>query len=432
MKGRVWYSLYDKVFAKANLRDAFSQVKTNKGAPGVDKVTIKGYEAKLEDHLEVLQQKLKEKSYRPKPVRRKMIEKENGKMRPLGIPTVEDRVVQAAIRNILEPIFEEDFLPCSYGFRPNISAHMALDQVSKHLREGYEYVIDADLQSYFDTIPHDLLETQIRRRVTDGSVIQLIKQFLKAGVMEGDLYEETPLGAPQGGVLSPLISNIYLHQLDQRMTERGHRIVRFADDFVILCRSQKGAERVMKNVTRYLENDLGLTLHPTKTKVVDVKEESFTFLGFEFYKHIRRIDPKKEAKFKKRVKELPRRNQTVDLKTLIKDRLNPYIRGWANYFRHGHVKSKFKGWDAWIRRRLRMVQLRSWRHVKSLHRALRSKGWKEDELRGIRMFAWRSSKSPMVHVSLDNDYFKELHLVSLTSVYQDLISKRDTWEEPHA
>jgi group II intron reverse transcriptase/maturase len=350
MKGRVWYSLYDKVFAKENLRDAFSQVKKNRGAPGVDKVKIKGYEAELEDNLEVLQQKLKEKSYRPKPVRRKMIKKEeNGKMRPLGIPTVEDRVVQAALRNILEPIFEEDFLPCSYGFRPNISAHMALDKVSKHLREGYEYVIDADLQSYFDTIPHDRLETQIRKRVTDGSVIQLIKQFLKAGVMEGELYEDTPLGAPQGGVLSPLISNIYLHQLDQLMSERGHRIVRFADDFVILCRSQKGAERVMKSVTRYLEKDLDLTLHPTKTKVVDVQKESFTFLGFEFYKHIRRIDPKKEAKFKKKVKEITRRNQTVDIETLIKDRLNPYIRGWANYFRHGHVKGKFENWDAWIR-----------------------------------------------------------------------------------
>ncbi|MDY0404389.1 group II intron reverse transcriptase/maturase [Virgibacillus sp. 179-BFC.A HS] len=420
MKKRVWYSLYDKVCRKSNLLDAFYQVRANKGAPGVDNVTIEDYEWMLEDNLEVLQQKLKEKTYRPKPVRRKMIEKGNGKMRPLGIPTVEDRVVQAAIRNILEPIFEGDFLPCSYGFRPGIGAHMAINKVTEHLRNGYEYVIDADLQSYFDTIPHDKLEEQIRQRVVDGSVIRLINQFLKAGVMEGELYEDTPQGAPQGGVLSPLLSNIYLHQLDQLMTKRGHRIVRFADDFIILCKSQKGATRVMKSVTKYLESGLGLTVHPTKTKVVHARYEPFTFLGYEFIGNIRRIDPKKEAKFKKRIKEITKRNQTVDIQILIETKLNPYIRGWANYFRHGNVKTKFKSWDAWIRRRLRMVQLRSWRYVKNLHRELRKKGWREENLRGIRMFAWRSSKSPMVHAAMDNQFFLEANLVSLTSVYDEL------------
>ncbi|MFG6117616.1 group II intron reverse transcriptase/maturase, partial [Halobacillus sp. MO56] len=303
MKKRTWYSLYDKVYKRTNLVNAFEQVKKNEGAPGVDKVSIEGYEAKLEDNLEVLQQKLKDKSYRPKPVRRKMIKKENGKQRPLGIPTVEDRVVQAALRNILEPIFEEDFLPCSYGFRPGISAHMALDKVTEHLNDGYHFVIDADLQSYFDTIPHDKLRQQVRKRVTDGSVNQLIQQFLRAGVMEGKRYQETSKGAPQGGVLSPLLSNIYLHQLDQLMTERGHRIVRFADDFIILCKSQKGAERVMRSVTKFLEKELSLTVNQEKTKVVDAKKEPFTFLGYEFIGDIRRIDPKKEAKFKKRVKE---------------------------------------------------------------------------------------------------------------------------------
>jgi RNA-directed DNA polymerase len=420
MKKRVWYSLYDKIYAKANLEKAFSHVKKNKGAPGVDKVTIKMYEQKLEDNLEVLQEKLKSKTYRPKPVRRKMIEKDNGKLRPLGIPTVEDRIVQAAIRNILEPIFEEDFLPCSYGFRPGISAHMALDKVTEHLEAGYHYVIDADLQSYFDTIPHDKLVQQIRKRVTDGSVIRLIQQFLRAGVLEGELYQDTPEGAPQGGVLSPLLSNIYLHQLDQLMTDRGHRIVRFADDFIILCKSQKGAERVMKGVKIFLEEELGLTVNQEKTKVVYSEKEPFTFLGFEFKGNIRRIDPKKEAKFKKRVKEITRRNQTVNIKTLIEEKLNSYLRGWANYFRHGNVKTKFKTWDSWIRRRLRMIQLRSWKKVKNLHRSLRKKGWREENLRGIRMFAWRSSKSPMVHAALDNKLFSELGLVNLESVYNEL------------
>ncbi len=419
MKKRTWYSLYDKVYKRTNLVNAFEQVKKNEGAPGVDKVSIEGYEAKLEDNLEVLQQKLKDKSYRPKPVRRKMIKKENGKQRPLGIPTVEDRVVQAALRNILEPIFEEDFLPCSYGFRPGISAHMALDKVTEHLNDGYHFVIDADLQSYFDTIPHDKLRQQVRKRVTDGSVNQLIQQFLRAGVMEGKRYQETSKGAPQGGVLSPLLSNIYLHQLDQLMTERGHRIVRFADDFIILCKSQKGAERVMRSVTKFLEKELSLTVNQEKTKVVDAKKEPFTFLGYEFIGDIRRIDPKKEAKFKKRVKEITRRNQTVDIQTLIQEKLNPYLRGWANYFRYGNVKTKFDEWDSWIRRRLRMVQLRSWRKVKNLHRLLRRKGWREESLRGIRMFAWRSSKSPMVHAALDNKFFSELGLVSLLSVYDE-------------
>ncbi|RYG70839.1 group II intron reverse transcriptase/maturase, partial [Lentibacillus lipolyticus] len=236
---------------------------------------------------------------------------------------------------------------------------------------GYHYVIDADLQSYFDTIPHEKLEQQIRKRVTDGSVIQLIHQFLRAGVMEGKIYQDTLEGAPQGGVLSPLISNIYLHQLDQLMSERGHRIVRFADDFIILCKSQKGAKRVMRSVSKFLEEELSLTVNQEKTKVVYARKEPFTFLGYEFIGDIRRIDPKKEENFKKRVKEITRRNQTVDIQTLIKERLNPYLRGWANYFRYGNVKTKFLNWDGWIRRRLRMVQLRSWRNVKNLHRLLR-------------------------------------------------------------
>lgn len=424
MEKRVWYSLYDKVFRLQNLEKAFEMVKKNKGAPGIDKVTVKDYEANLESNLEVLQEKLKKKTYRPKPVRRKMIEKDGSqKKRPLGIPTVEDRVVQAAVRNIIEPIFEQDFLPCSYGFRPNKRAHDALDEVSRHLRQGYAYVVDCDLQSYFDTIPHDQLETCIRKRMTDGSVIKLIRSFLTAGVMEDEnTFTETSKGSPQGGVISPLLSNIYLHQLDQLMEKRGHRIVRFADDFVIFCRSRKGAERVMKSITKFLEGELDLTVHPTKSKVVDAYQEPFTFLGYEFYRDIRRIDPKKMNKFKKRVKEITKRNQTVDIETLIEEKLNPYLRGWANYFRFGHVKSIFKMWDAWIRRRLRMIQLRSWRHVKHLHRVLRKKGWNEHNLRGIRMFAWRSSKSPMVHQALDLQFFRNLKLVSLSTIYDERYS----------
>lgn len=237
--------------------------------------------------------------------------------------------------------------------------------------------------------------------------------------MEGELFQDTPDGAPQGGVLSPLLSNIYLHQLDQLMTERGHRIVRFADDFIILCKSQKGAERVMRSVSKFLKEELSLTINQEKTKVIYARKEPFTFLGYEFIGNIRRIDPRKEAKFKKRVKDITRRNQTVDIRTLIKEKLNPYLRGWANYFRYGNVKTKFKDWDSWIRRRIRMVQLRSWRKVKNLHRLLRKQGWREENLAGICMFAWRSSKSQMVHAALDNKFFSGLGLVSLESVYNE-------------
>lgn len=421
MEKKVWYSLYDKVYRFENLEKAFYLVKKNKGAPGIDKITIEKYAVGLKDNLGVLQEKLKTKRYQPKPVRRKYIPKDDkGKMRPLGIPTIEDRIVQAAVRNIIEPIFEEDFLPCSFGFRPNISAHMALNKVSEHLNQGYTYVIDADLQSYFDTIPHDKLEQCIRKRVVDGSVINLITQFLKAGIMEDQKWLKSTEGAPQGGVISPLLSNIYLHQLDELMIERGHRIVRFADDFIILCKTEKGAKRVMKSVTKFLEEKLGLTVHPTKTKVDNAMETPFTFLGYEFYRtNIRRIDPKKEEKFKKRVKEITRRNKTVNIETLIKDELNPFLRGWANYFKFGNVKTKFTKYDAWIRRRLRMVQLRSWRYVKKLHTVLRKKGWKEHQLLGLPMKKWRSSKCQMVDAALDNNYFRGIGLVNLTTIFEE-------------
>ena len=229
-------------------------------------------------------------------------------------------------------------------------------------------------QSYFDTIPHEKLIARIRMRIRDGSVLGLIREFLTAGVMQEQVYEETIQGAPQGGVLSPLLSNIYLHQLDLLMMERGQRIVRFADDFIILCKSEKGAKRVMNGVTKYLENELGLKVHPTKSKVVDSTKESFTFLGYEFYRNIRRVDPKKLRKFKDKVKRKTRKNQTVELRTLIKEVLNPLVRGWGNYFGKGNVKTLFRNLDSWIRRRLRMVQLRSWRHVRNLHRVLRKKG----------------------------------------------------------
>lgn len=423
-EGRKWYSLIDKIWAKPNLEEAFKEVKRNRGAAGIDRMTIKAFELQLEHHLEVLQQTLKHKTYRPKPVRRVYIPKADGTQRPLGIPTVGDRVVQAAAKRILEPIFEAEFMDCSYGFRPGRSAHMALEKIRKDLEAGYRYVIDADLKSYFDTIPHDKLIAMVKETVVDRSVLGLLETFLTAGIMDGGSFHMNEQGTPQGGVISPLLANIYLHPLDRVMTERGHRLTRYADDFVICCKTQKGAERVLKSVIKLLEKEMGLTVHPEKTKIVNSKKETFMFLGHEF-KPGNRMVPSNKAMtaFKERIKEITKRNQTVNVQELVKKKLNPYLRGWGNYFGTGNVSKRFRDLDGWIRRRLRSVQLRSWRKIRKLHREMRKRGW-DRELPGLRMTAWRSSYSTYAQYAMPNKWFEEIGLSSLSSIQKDLHPQR--------
>lgn len=229
---RKWYSLIDKIWAIPNMEEAFKEVKRNRGAAGVDGVTIKAFEFGVEDNVQILQREVREKTYKPRPVKRVYIPKADGSKRPLGIPTVRDRVVQASVRRIIEPIFEAKFLDCSFGFRPNRSAHMALEKIRRDLLDGYVYVIDADLKSYFDTIPHDKLMSLVREEIVDGTVISLLESFLQAGVLEGGSFYLNEKGTPQGGVISPLLANVYLHPLDELMIERGHHITRYADDCV--------------------------------------------------------------------------------------------------------------------------------------------------------------------------------------------------------
>lgn len=416
---RKWYSLMDKIWAIQNLEEAFREVKRNRGTAGIDGVTIKEFESELEDNVRILQQELREKKYTPRPVKRVYIPKADGSERPLGIPTVRDRIVQAATRRILEPIFEEKFMDSSFGFRPNRSAHMALEKIRKDLMEGYVYVIDADLKSYFDTIPHERLISAVREEIVDGSVLRLIESFLKAGVLEDGSFHLNEKGTPQGGVISPLLANIYLHPLDEQMTERGHRMTRYADDFVICCKSQKGAERVLKSITKLLEQELGLRIHPDKTKIVNNLEETFTFLGHEFSSgYWMKPSPKAIRKFKDKVKDITKRNQTVNVERLVKDKLNSYLRGWGNYFVHGNVKRLFTQLDGWIRRRLRAVQLRSWRNIRKLHRELRRRKW-EGKLPLLRMNRWRSTLSKPVHVAIPNEWFIEIGLVFLLNIYNE-------------
>ncbi|MFL6518503.1 MAG: group II intron reverse transcriptase/maturase [Bacillus sp. (in: firmicutes)] len=423
-KKRKWYSLMDKLWNYQNLELAFYDVKKNRGSHGVDKVTIKEYEIELEHNLRVLQESLRLKTYRAKPVRRVFIPKADGTKRPLGIPTVEDRILQAATKRILEPIFEQKFLDCSFGFRPNRSAHMAIDKIRQDLMDGYNFVIDADIKTYFDSIPHDKLIDLIKEEVVDSSVLALIMQFLKSGILENGSFYESDTGSPQGGVISPLLANIYLHPLDEMMMERGHRITRYADDFVICCKSRKGAERVLRTVVKLLEEKLGLKVHPDKTKIVDNYEEPFVFLGYVFKKgYFHSPSDKAVKKFKKSIKDVTRRNLTVNLEEFVKNRINPIVRGWGRYFGVGFSKTLFQKLDSWIRRRLRMIQLRSWRKIRKLHRELRKRNWKGD-LPRLSMTRWRNSKTEQVHFAIPNERFREIKLVFLLDIYNELHPQR--------
>jgi RNA-directed DNA polymerase len=353
VKGGVWYSLMDKVHPERVLCAAYFRVADNKGAAGVDHVTVTMFEGRLDENLKDLSDALRTGTYRPQAIRRHYIPKPGSQeRRPLGIPTVRDRVVQTALRQVLEPIFERDFATHSYGFRPGKGCKDALRRVDELLKAGYAHVVDADLKSYFDTIPHDRLLALVAKKVSDGKVLNLIDAFLHQGVLDG-LAEWTPeQGTPQGAVISPLLSNIYLDPLDHLMAETGFEMVRYADDFVILCRSAEDAARALAAVQDWAAS-AGLTLHPTKTRVIDARAESFDFLGYRFEGGTRRPRPKSLAKFKDTVRAETQRTSGNSLFTII-TRLNPTLRGWFEYFKHSH-KWTFSALDGWIRMRLRSV-----------------------------------------------------------------------------
>jgi RNA-directed DNA polymerase len=353
VKGGTWYSLMDKVHPERVLRAAYSRVAANKGAAGVDHVTVPMFENRLDANLKELSDALRTGTYHPQAIRRHYIPKPGSQEpRPLGIPTVGDRVVQTALRQVLEPIFERDFAEHSYGFRPGKGCKDALRRVEELLQSGYTHVVDADLKSYFDTIPHERLMALVAKKVSDGKVLNLIDAFLHQGVLD-DLKEWTPeQGTPQGAVISPLLSNIYLDPLDHLMAESGFEMVRYADDFVILCRSAEDAARALAAVQEWTAS-AGLTLHPTKTRVIDIRTESFDFLGYRFEDGTRRPRPKSLEKFKATIREKTSRTSGGSLFAIIA-RLNPTLRGWFEYFKHSH-KWTFERIDGWIRMRLRSV-----------------------------------------------------------------------------
>jgi RNA-directed DNA polymerase len=366
VRGGRWHTLIDKVYAPLNLLAASESVIGNRGAAGVDHQTVAEFMAHRREELDRLHEALRTDSYRPQAVRRVWIPKPGSReQRPLGVPTVRDRAVQTALLHVLEPIFETTFSPHSYGFRHGRGCHQALGRVERLLGDGYVYVVDADLKSYFDTIPKGRLMTRLREKVSDSRVLRLIEMFLEQGVLDG-LREWTPdTGTPQGAVLSPLLANIYLNPLDHRLDEAGFALVRYADDFVILCKSREEAEAALVLVQQWV-SDEELMLHPTKTKIVDARTEGFDFLGYRFRGKLKLPREKSLKKFKDAVREKTKRTNGHCM-PYVCARLSSQLRGWFTYFRHCQW-SVFRDLDGWIRDRLRSI-LR--RRLRKRGRALR-------------------------------------------------------------
>jgi RNA-directed DNA polymerase len=349
----------DKVYATRNLENAYRKVAQNRGSAGVDHVTVERYGAHRDQELEKLQERLRNGEYAPQAVRRAWIPKGNGEERPLGIPTVRDRVVQTALRNVLEPIFEREFAEHSYGFRPGRGAQEALGQVADLLTQGCRYVVDADIRKYFDSIPKERLLARVRERVADGPVLALLEGYLNQPVMEG-LDQWTPeRGTPQGAVISPLLANIYLNPLDHEMADRGHTMIRYADDFVVMCRSREEAEQALNHIQGWM-TEQELTLHPDKTRIVDMNEDysSFEFLGVRFkytQKHgdMRFPRDKSVNQLRDGIRAQTRRTHGHSLPCII-ERVNSILRGWYAYFQGCH-RNSFPKIDQWVRMRLRSI-----------------------------------------------------------------------------
>jgi len=355
VKGGIWYSLMDKVYAPATLAAAWRKVQSNGGAAGVDGQSLARFAARSEVYLGELHTALREGSYRPQPIRRVDIPKDDKRTRPVGIPTVKDRIVQTAVKYVLEPIFEVTFCAGSYGFRPGRGCREALREVSELIEAGYTFVVDADLESYFDSIPHERLMERVEERISDGRVLDLLRGWLTQDVLRG-MERWTPTrGTPQGAVISPLLANAYLHPLDELMAARGRRMVRYADDFVVLCKSPEEADAALAEITAWVAEN-GLGLHAGKTHVGDCRQpgQGFDFLGYRFEAGRRWVRKKSLNRFKDAIRAKTGRSRGQSLERIIAD-LNPMLRGWFGYFKHAHPYT-FTALDGFVRRRLRALR----------------------------------------------------------------------------
>ena len=394
-----WWTnnLLDLILRKENLNNAYRQVKRNRGKGGIDGMQVDELLPFLRENQTTLIRQIREGKYKPNPVRRVEIPKETkGEFRKLGVPTVVDRVIQQAIVQELSPIYEEQFSENSFGFRPKKGAHDALRQCQKNVNDGYVYVADMDLEKFFDTVCQSKLIEVLSRTVRDGRVISLIHKYLNAGVIANGMFERTEVGMPQGGPLSPLLSNIMLNELDRELERRGHRFVRYADDCMIFCKSRKSAERTLKNIIPFIERKLFLKINREKTKVAHISKVKY--LGYGFYRYRGkcrlRVHPKSVAKMKDKIRELTDRNKGISNAERVR-KYREYVRGWVNYFSLADMKGLSDQTDEWARRRIRAVCWKQWKRVRTRYRMLRAlklEHWKALELANSRKGYWRMAK----------------------------------------
>lgn len=421
--------LLERILDRENLNRAYKRVKANKGAPGIDGMTVEDALGWLREHREELLERIRSGKYKPQPVRRKEIPKPDGGTRQLGIPTVVDRVIQQAIAQQLTPIFEPLFSEGSYGYRPGKSAQMAIQKVKEYAEQGYRYAVLIDLTKYFDTLNHELLMNMVREQVRDKRVTELIKRYLKSGVMEDGLLVKTEEGSPQGGPLSPLLANIYLNKYDQEMSGRGVPVIRYADDIVVLAKSERAAERLLESGRKYLEGKLKLRMNAEKSKVVRVAAiRNFKFLGFALGRgkngYYIRAHAKSLKKAKEKLRELTSRSQGRNVRRVMQ-KVKVYIRGWLGYFGIARMKSTMEDWDGWLRRRFRVYIWKQWKKPKTRVKNLIELGmpdWQAHRNGNTRKGYWAVAGSGILTHTITNKRLAQAGYYSILDRYESLHS----------
>lgn len=415
--------LMEQILSRENLLTALKRVERNKGSHGIDGMSVKYLRRHLYENWPSLVTALRNGTYQPSPVRRVEIPKPSGGVRLLGIPTVTDRFIQQAIAQVLSPLFDPTFSPNSYGFRPNRRAHDAVRKARGFIKEGYRWVVDMDLEKFFDKVNHDKLMGALAKRIEDRILLKLLQKYLRAGILLNGVVQPSAEGTPQGGPLSPLLSNIVLDQLDKELEKRGHRFVRYADDCNIYVKSEKAGRRVMISITTYIERTLKLKVNKEKSAVDRPWKRKFLGFSFSFHKEPKvRIAKESMKRFKKKVKEMTSRSKPYPMEQRVA-MLNQYMMGWCGYFALTDTPSKFKELDQWIRRRLRMCEWKQWKQPKTRVRKLIGLGVpkaKAYEWGNSRKKYWRLSNSPILHKTLDNTYWSQRGLKSLYVRYEFL------------